>query len=897
MIGGGTPPAPTFSPSREPGGCGTITVNSVAGTVVPPSGELDLSIAANSVLNMPIVIRSVRIFSIVDARISGAAEVCAGGERSLLSVNDIYSDEDVDYQWYRNNVLIPGATGRTYMHLTGGTGGVNYSYHFTMRIPVAGSSPVTTTSETFTIRDITCCLDEFGNPTSRKLIWQDDFGTFESANSFWRWDYSDISNPKKVSHPTRHNWRTDITHYNIPGGPCAGSPCGKGCMPRQPWALYHPGPIQPGRPCDNFMEGYYMIATRIRGSVNNNPAVADLGWAGAFGNVAGTPYFPDHTYGFDADGGMLLINLNCNANETIYERVLDNLCNTTVTVKCFIGCFISGNNPRIYVRVTETGTGPGTGYPLNQARSATVTAGNPGTAWREVSVQLTLEHTRSLTFEIISEIGGTAVNISGNDFMMDDIQVWACATPTVELFSDPSDYRAIIKSCKGIGFEMFVDESPMLLNYYGDQLGYIYQYNMQDPDDANFKTSWVNINNTPVSTTSITGLESIFTAFKEHLAATGRSEEGAKLYFRVVGGRRLSLEDAIAKGIPFNPDDPCKEVSIAEPVIVELDCSCPTPRRVNITANKPISNRVVTLCDAETVTLGVSPDLLPPSAAYWYESHPGIAVNPPFAGQGLSFNATVSGIPGEIRKFYVRVIDSSEPDVVGCYRYDSISIKIDPAPATNIMTDVCIAEERKNNPNASDQICFRFTSNYANGLLNGGTPVESTFRPFNRLTGGTSIGTDIVIPARAEGSFCVAGNLVGVTQGEDPLYHIYLEDITIVTKEGVLMDGAASDLTTVWGNANQNGSNVNTVRMLLQVTQAVRLQSVDIYVRRDGAGTNTPFTIVPYIIPASGANHATLGTQVNLPSVTSPSYNNTKTRVPISLNNHLLAPGAYYLQH
>ena len=894
ILGSGTEQG-TFSP-RAPGSCTTIQTLSATGTVnqaVPLSGILDLSISGNTNLSCPIVIKSVRIYSQVDATVSGTNEVCAGGEKNVISVTSSYAGEGITYQWFRDGVRLTGETGRTCIHLTTeNMANVNrtYSYYYEMYVP--NDKPTappffTEKSATFVAKDILCCMDENGNPTSRKLIWQDDFGVFESATSYWKWDYTDIANPRKVPYPVRHNWQTDVD-YVIPGGPGG---------PLTP-ALYHPGTVVgPG----NFLEGYYTVAANIQSYTGRG---ADLGWAGVTGNGRtpeqnGWPYFPDHTYGFNAYGACMLININTDPNTTIYKREIKNLCKTTVTVKCFVNAFSSGASCpiRIHVKVTEGTASDGT-LTTNTRNSATVSKFPTladGYEWREATVSLTLETVNSMTFEIVTEAGG-ACNGTGNDLMLDDIQVFACATPIVELFSDPLDYKAVIKTCKGIGFEMFVEESPMLLNYYGNALSYVYQYNMKDPNDADFKTSWKNINNDPVTANSITDLEYIFTEFKAQLAAAGLEETGSRIYFRVVAGRRAALEVAIAEGRPFNPDDPCKEVSIAEPVVVELDCSCPTPRRVNITANKPISNRVITLCNEETVTLGVSPALLPPSEAYWFESYPGTEVNVPYAGKGLSFNATVSGIPGEVKKYYVRVRDESEPDAVGCYRYDSISIKIDPAPATNILTDVCIAEPDKNNPKATDNICFRFTSNYANGVLNGGVPYESRYIPYRTATGATRIGTEeIVVPASAvnSGDICFAGNQVSVTTGTDPLYHIYLEDVTIVTKTGVLMDGAGADMTQeLTVNDNQQASQIHPTRMLLQVTQPVTLKSVTIYVRRP-SGTGT-ITVTPVIYNV-GAGNAVGTVRNTLASTTSQALNATVQQVVINLHDQQLPAGNYYL--
>jgi len=211
----------------------------------------------------------------------------------------------------------------------------------------------------------------------------------------------------------------------------------------------------------------------------------------------------------------------------------------------------------------------------------------------------------------------------------------------------------------------------------------------------------------------------------------------------------------------------------------------------------------------------------------------------------------------------------------------------DETPVVNNMQIACVDDPIA--PRSDENICYRFT--YANGSYMDDLTVASAFVPYKTNDSETPIGDTIKIAAGANGSsgFCFAGDLVEVEEvtGGDPLYNIYLKDVTKLLLPGTLL-----------GNTNLTGTGYNpNIRMLLEVTQEVKLQSVSIFVDGSGggpAGTRKTMTVIPVIYPTSGADVA--GTGINLTTARSHDYfNGAKTELVIDLNNYTLAPGRYYL--
>ncbi|MBP5480632.1 MAG: hypothetical protein J6Y22_02645 [Paludibacteraceae bacterium] len=416
----------------------SITQASMNCRPISGGGALNLYISSEKGgLGQAIMIKSIKVYGTPDATVSGPKEVCAGGESILLSVASSFTPE-VTYQWYRkegnSGVKLTGETGMRLKHVSGKVENKTTTYYYMAIIPDGKGGTVEVKSNEFTVKDIMCCMDENGNPMSQKIIWQDDFGTFTSGTEYWTWDYTDLSNPKKVTHQTSGSdkWITDLP-YDIPGAVYNNET--RGDMPRP--------------------EGWYRVVSFL-----SDQGGADLGWTavaydGKYPNFSrygkysnGIPYFPDHTYEYtSAMGGMLMLNMGCYQGDVIYQRVIRGIKEKKLTFRCYINTFSDTyvTPVAIYVRATEVDdSGQPVGTPYVSDVVEKLASNDPvSTDWKEVKVEFELTQHSNVSVEIITNVGDGIEGINnaqGNDLLLDDIQLLACTE-----MKDPDPDPTIIK--------------------------------------------------------------------------------------------------------------------------------------------------------------------------------------------------------------------------------------------------------------------------------------------------------------------------------------------------------------------------------------------------------------------------------------------------------------------
>jgi hypothetical protein len=127
------------------GGCQEVVVSTVASA----SGEVivDFVPQANSSC-CAYFIDYIYIYGSIDPKvIAPESEVCAGGERLVLSLDRVY--RDVKYQWYKGNSAISGATEPSYSHESGNDTGVKTTYY----CEITTSSGSKIKSKNFTVID------------------------------------------------------------------------------------------------------------------------------------------------------------------------------------------------------------------------------------------------------------------------------------------------------------------------------------------------------------------------------------------------------------------------------------------------------------------------------------------------------------------------------------------------------------------------------------------------------------------------------------------------------------------------------------------------------------------------------------------------------------------------
>ena len=581
------------SPGQTAGACSEKTLesptsnSSTKGTIA--GGELKVNIYINQMSEgEAIAIKSIKIYAEVEPTISAVSQVCAGGENAVLSLEGAYVN--CTYQWYRDGVAISGATGISYSHTSGD---VEKDYDYYCEITTSEGEKVK--SQTFTISDVMCCQDANGKPMSRKLIWQDDFGTFTSKGNYWVWDYTDINEPVKVDKTTpttaaySNGWSYALDE-GIPGANFVG-----------------------GYKSDNWAEGKGTAGNEGWYNVTGNVTCQwdDLsggdgtlwGWQAQCFNGTnpgknGFVFVPDHTYEGSAYGAMLFLNCGNEEGATIYERTITGLCDKYLTVKCFINTFSNSTNPvKIRIRATDANDLSNVVTSNQVIRYASKDA---GLAWKEVSVKIKLTTAATggagLKFEIISDGGGTAYNKDGNDLILDDIQIYACSSPSINAYFNLDTYATKATSCDGADVDVYAEVTDMIKNYYGADANYVIQYN---PDKTN-KLGWKTIGTR--STTSYK--KDMSEAFAAVLKADPKAE---KIYFRVVLGDASTL-DAYADY--FNPDEACAAYTVSEVIEATIECpKCTEPKEPAISAKGGTVDKAtstVSLCQGESTVLSTN---------------------------------------------------------------------------------------------------------------------------------------------------------------------------------------------------------------------------------------------------------------------------------------------------
>ena len=539
-----------------------------------------------------IMIKSIKVYGEIGSKIIGEHSACVGGNTETLKLKGTY--QNCTYQWYKDGKAISGATGTSYKHTTGKVEGETHNYY----CEITTSDGVKFKSDEFKFTDRLCCTDDNGNALDEKLIWQDDFGTFTNKGNYWVWDYSDINNPVKTYRTTKNGWTYGLSAEEE----------------KQLSATYPEDGI-------HFEEGTYTVAANVTSIYDGANDGTMWEWQaytfnGKTPGENGFDFLPDHTYNGDAYGAMLFLNVNSEPDSAIYSRVIKNLCNMPVTVKCYINNWSAASEPvAIKIRVTDINSGNS-----NVSDVVTRNATNDGIEWKEVSVSIALTGAiPSLKFEIISAIGGENVNKDGNDLILDDIQIWTCASPSVKLFFDEEYTVGSSTSCTGDDIQLYAEETPMIKNYYKDDVRYIYQYTFDDPDN---EKSWKPVPGSDVTNnTTYDNLADLFVG----------KNSGEKIYFRVVLGSKETLKEDFGLNYPYNPNHICASYTVSNPIEVTVKCAaCTGPERIKIKSDKKASGKknkkdVIELCYGESVTLSQATDITPDKSE-WASDFEGFAI-------------------------------------------------------------------------------------------------------------------------------------------------------------------------------------------------------------------------------------------------------------------------------
>ncbi|HON53661.1 MAG TPA: hypothetical protein PLS12_10670, partial [Bacteroidales bacterium] len=376
-------------------------------------------------------------------------EVCTG-EQTLLTLDKEYYANSYTWQKSTNG----GSTWTTISTAKSVIDAVTQNSVY--RVNVDG-----TLSSNFAITTITCCIVN-GQPSSREVVFHDDFGRFPSSNSY-------IDAFGNVTNGLTAPFRAPVP-YTIPNHQYSTS-----------------GPVD---------DGWYAVSSYMYKNVAT--------WLGAIPE--------DHSK--EPDGGYLIINVNHNFKGIIYDRLITGLCEgKELYFDAFAGNASDAQPPKLILYIKSPDG-------LTTLAQSPLTTLNAGGGWVRIQVPtFVLSGYTSVRIVIDSQGEGWT---SGNDLVLDDIKIMACAPPMLELFSDLPTLTKNKEVCSTT-LELGFTPSNLLLNFYGNNPRYLFQWS-KTPTVA---SSWTNLG-TPqtVSTYSIPD--------PKNSTPFAGVPNGGKVYFRVI---------------------------------------------------------------------------------------------------------------------------------------------------------------------------------------------------------------------------------------------------------------------------------------------------------------------------------------------------------------------------
>jgi hypothetical protein len=528
------------------GQCATATFN---GTVAA-NGDMIFRMNATRDGCVAMGIRNIEVVGFIKpiAISNMGTEVCVGEQISLQPTQNY----NAIFQW---QVRIgagtwsnaANGTGQSLLYEVASVG----TYQFRLQVtPLSGGSAVTT--DPITVTAITCCT--VGTPpvaASRQTVYYDNFGRLNMADrtgrSYYVWDYSNVLNPVEVARTTTTPFRWPLTPAPL-GATFVGTP----------------GPLQDGQyTVASFLTGYNYPINGYDG--------ARLEWANRVRGLDNIPN-PDITYDFSGqpDGAALFLNCPVNTGgQTLYSRTINNLCfGKQLFFECWISVFTNSANGtynpvNVRVRLTEVGNNANT---VTTTATATREADGGGT-WVRVAAQINLISGNSVLMEIINNQN---VSENGNDLVLDDIKIMACAPPAINLYFDLNTLSESTSVCGGSSLDMATRPSNLLKAYYGNAPRFLFQWSRTPA----IQNSWQNIG-LPLAA------ENANIANISNSPAFAGLADGGRVFFRVIAASAATFtaNNNFTGANSANPNDPCKSYSVSDPI--QSIISCPLPAHMN----------------------------------------------------------------------------------------------------------------------------------------------------------------------------------------------------------------------------------------------------------------------------------------------------------------------------
>ncbi len=544
------------------GACNTVTFTQSTGSSTPVNSSGVATLYLTTVSSGPCVtvgISKIEVTGIPQLTIASSqgTSVCAG-EQSILTLGQTYSNST--YQWQQSTnggssfSNISGATNNAYL-ATAGTSGTSVEYQVAVTY-----NGTTITSSPITLSSISCCGSGGG---SRQTVYYNDFGTFDltldpTGKTYLLWNYANYLSPVQET-------LTTTTPFQYP---LATPP---------PGTTYISG---------NYVDNdQYTVAAGMNGYANYTypgngvtytPAqTSDLQWAGDIGGLSSQPE-PGFDHSGNFEGAALFINVPPNSKgDVIFSQTISNLCpNTTVYFQAYMNVFTSGcgSCATYYPVNVQVKLIDGSNATNFYAASDSATAADktfPGTStdgcgcWVPLTGQLTLGSTStSMIFELVQNQNDDA---NGDDLVLDDITVSACAPPTVAAVFNQTTLTTTTTVCSS-AMNIYALASTALTYWSAanqQPLDYLFQYSYT----PSVSTSWTALGSVQNGNATYTMAASpdanpVFTNIP-----TGSTN----VYFRAVVGPKNTLNTTTNYGIAMS----CYDFSVSPPISASILCPAP----------------------------------------------------------------------------------------------------------------------------------------------------------------------------------------------------------------------------------------------------------------------------------------------------------------------------------
>jgi|GEM_PF-4792559 len=348
---------------------------------------------------------------------SAGTDICISSQ-TKLHLSQSY--DSAAYQWQQSTnggttwTNIASATDSTYLLTVTDSGS---AYQYRVQVTYRASA---FTSNAVTINAVSCCPAGYSSQT----VYYNDFGTFDLINdntgkTYYLWDYSNYNSPVQVKYTTATPFQ-----YPLATAPIGATFISKGPIDTDEYTV------------SAGFNGYQNYTYTANGVTYAPTSTSDLQWAADIGGYTSQPAVTfDHSGTFN--GAALLINMPANSmGNIILSDTINNLCgSSTLFFESYINVF--------------TSSAPGTYYPVNvllklidpvtgTATTSTATATAQGqtligtsntgcTCWVRLTGGITIDaSSTSMVFQLIQNQND---NANGDDLVLDDIKVYACAAP------------------------------------------------------------------------------------------------------------------------------------------------------------------------------------------------------------------------------------------------------------------------------------------------------------------------------------------------------------------------------------------------------------------------------------------------------------------------------------